>query len=110
MKTLLCILAAAALLCGCGKNSATGWEYKTVEVKDDEHVLNDDAADAFLAGKISSEKQTARMQKAVPYRGQFTFASDQIAELGSNHWELVTVVREATEDPKLVLFFKRPLK
>ena len=79
-------------------------------MKDDESLLNADASQQFLDGKISSEKESDRFQKNKVDHGKYSYAAEQIAELGTNRWELVSVIREATEDPKLVLFFKRPLK
>jgi hypothetical protein len=83
---------------------------KSVEVEDDEGYLDGLAADDLFSGKINEAKESARFEKNKGVHGRFDLVADQITELGTNHWELVSALREQTDDLKLVLIFKRPVQ
>ncbi len=121
MKTILCLVAAVALLAGCSKPASAirvKWEYQTVEVENYEHK----------AGQTASTNapinwQDVQVFDALP--GGFFFDDQNLNKLGSDGWELVSSIPqiETMSDAalsashefnnirtgKIILIFKRPL-
>ncbi|MDR3459569.1 MAG: hypothetical protein P4N60_19235 [Verrucomicrobiae bacterium] len=114
MKTLLCLLAATAMLCGCHRAAPVRWEYKTETLAADASARN-----ARLTG-------TNIDWSAVKYEdeqlGEFDFPKNWnlLDAQGKDHWELVsatpliqtsypdTAAQPYTRTEKIFLIFKRP--
>lgn len=126
MKTVVYILAAGILLCGCNKPDSVPpiqkWEYKVVEVENFEHSMYDDA---FKNG-VDLEKVHAAESGAGDFHLDVDSANAKefgkygldINMLGQQGWELISAIPQTetikadsfinTRTGKIILIFKRP--
>lgn len=123
MKTVPVILAAAALLCGCGQKQADvpapRWEYKVVVAENDAHHQ-----ESMYWQQVQTNSQA--MDFASLERrgvGDFDFQDkNNLDRLGTEGWELVSAIPQtetmhppnndfaidAIRTGKIILIFKRP--
>lgn len=103
---VICLVAVA----GCGKPVASSWEYKSVMADDDEQFSNTQDIGRLSGQAGNDAKISRRLDENKTVHGKFTHVQDQIAELGSNRWELVSAEYIPIEHPAMLLLFKRPLR
>ncbi|MGD1089809.1 MAG: hypothetical protein ABR955_13975 [Verrucomicrobiota bacterium] len=137
MKNILCIIAAAALLCGCNKPTETPllqkWEYKIVEVENFAHSmqgyyeseaktnLNESVTGMALENEDIGEFNLDQPPGNSTDLGQYGMS---INVLGQEGWELVSAIPQTeTTHPinhdeiiasvrtgKIIFIFKRPIE
>jgi hypothetical protein len=103
MKSALCLLTLAALLCGCNKTAAPDasasprWEYKTVTVKNFAGVMKDVAYQEMLTNAPDWQKHERSADSGsgdfhLDSGGQMGEYGADLRQLGSDGWELVSAV------------------